>query len=243
MVVVAIIGVLMAILLPSLNKAREQGRRTVCLGNLRTVGTAIRMYAQENGGVIPFGPKAPPMISAADFYPCTGSPTSLLSLMNGQPVGLGLLLAGHLSQQPKVLFCPSRDQPADAQAELAKVGTTQAQGSYYYRHGSNPNNSPSAPVPTNHLQLEKLGGNRLGQPVRALALDTQFVCPPTLASFGVLPATHHQTKACGIVFADGHAVMQPNTGGRFTVDLSDYNALLNAFDRILTALERADDTP
>jgi prepilin-type processing-associated H-X9-DG protein len=75
-----------------------------------------------------------------------------------------------------------------------------------------------------------------------LVVDTQFTCPPTLASFGVTPATHHQRKNANVLYADGHASTQANTGGRFTVDLSDYNALMNAFDRILTVLERADET-
>jgi len=34
LVVIAIIAVLMAILMPTLNRAREPGRRAVCLGNL-----------------------------------------------------------------------------------------------------------------------------------------------------------------------------------------------------------------
>ena len=242
LVVVAIIAMLVVILLPSLAAARERSRVALCLVNLRSVGTAIRTYALENGGAIPFGPVAPPMISAGDLYPCTGSPTSLISLWNGKPVGLGLLLANHLAQQPKVLFCPSSDQPTDAAANLAKVGTLQSQCSYYYRHGSNPNNSVSAPVPTNHLQLEYLGNNRNDTEIRALVTDTQFVCLPQLASFGVTPATHHQKKNSNVLYADGHAATQANTADRFTVDLSDYNGLMNAFDRIMKVFEQADDT-
>jgi prepilin-type N-terminal cleavage/methylation domain-containing protein/prepilin-type processing-associated H-X9-DG protein len=242
LVVMAIVALLVAILLPSLAAARERGRLAVCLANLRGVGTGIRGYAVENGGAIPFGPKSPLMFTPANFYPCTGSPTSLLSLLDGKPVGLGLLLESHLSQQPKVLFCPSADQPEDATGQLAKVGTSQAQCSYYYRHGSNPNSSSSAPVPTNHLQVEYLGTNRNGVEIRALVMDTQFVCPPSLASFGVKPATHHEALNSNVLYADGHAAMQANTGGRFTVDLSNYNALMNAFDLILKALEKADET-
>ncbi len=35
LVVIAIIAVLMAILFPALNRAREQGKRTMCMGNLK----------------------------------------------------------------------------------------------------------------------------------------------------------------------------------------------------------------
>src|SRR5262245_22755901 len=134
LVVIAIIGILAGLLLPALASARASSRRAACLSNLRQVGIAIHAYASENEGQIPYGPKAPPFVSPASFYPSTGSPTSLLSLQGGAAVGLGLLLPEHLARAPKVLFCPGSDQPVDAGGELAKVGVTQAQGSYYYRH-------------------------------------------------------------------------------------------------------------
>ncbi len=48
LVVIAIIALLMAILIPSLNRAREQGKRAVCLNNLRELTLAWIMYADEN---------------------------------------------------------------------------------------------------------------------------------------------------------------------------------------------------
>ncbi len=52
LVVVAIIAVLMAVMLPSLSRAREQAKTTACLSNQRQIGTAITMYASEFNGVI-----------------------------------------------------------------------------------------------------------------------------------------------------------------------------------------------
>ncbi len=40
LVVIAIIAVLMAILMPSLNRAREQGKRASCLSNLKQLQMA-----------------------------------------------------------------------------------------------------------------------------------------------------------------------------------------------------------
>jgi len=53
LVVVAIIALLISILLPSLNRAREQTRGAVCKGNLRSIGQAFLMYAQEWKGCWP----------------------------------------------------------------------------------------------------------------------------------------------------------------------------------------------
>ena len=58
LVVIAIIAVLMAILFPALNRAREQGRRAVCLSNLKQLALAWNMYADENDDKIVNGEAA-----------------------------------------------------------------------------------------------------------------------------------------------------------------------------------------
>ena len=50
LVVIAIIAILMAILMPALNRVREQGKRMVCLGNLKSMGLVWIMYADDNEG-------------------------------------------------------------------------------------------------------------------------------------------------------------------------------------------------
>jgi prepilin-type N-terminal cleavage/methylation domain-containing protein/prepilin-type processing-associated H-X9-DG protein len=245
LVVIAIVAILASLLLPALGSAREAGWRTACLSSLRQMGLAIHSYASDSDGRIPYGPKAPPFISPADFYPSTGAPTSLISLQSGAPVGLGLLLPQYLAHQPKVLFCPGSDQPLDADTELARVGIHQAQCSYYYRHGGNTQlfDSPTNTTAPGHLLLDNLGKNRSGAPVRALAIDTMFLCPPNLAAYNVKPRTHHRQRSAGILFADGHTVARSNGDGRFTVDLQDYAEIRGAFDKILTVLEHADAEP
>ncbi len=48
LVVIAIIAILMAVLMPAINRAREQGRRAVCLNHLRSLTLCWGMYADEN---------------------------------------------------------------------------------------------------------------------------------------------------------------------------------------------------
>ncbi len=53
LVVIAIIALVLAIMLPSLAKAREAGRSSACLSNLRQCFLIIRQYADENRGWSP----------------------------------------------------------------------------------------------------------------------------------------------------------------------------------------------
>ena len=77
-------------------------------------------------------------------------------------------------------------------------------------------------------------------PTRALVIDTQFLCSPGLATFGITPSTHHHQRAADILFSDGHTVSRPNRDDRFTVDLRNSAEVRSAFDKILTVLEQAD---
>jgi len=54
LVVVAIIALLIAILLPALGRARDQGKDTVCRSNLHQFGLATFQYADDNSDRLPY---------------------------------------------------------------------------------------------------------------------------------------------------------------------------------------------
>jgi prepilin-type N-terminal cleavage/methylation domain-containing protein/prepilin-type processing-associated H-X9-DG protein len=65
LVVIAIIGVLVSLLLPAVQAARESGRRTKCLNHLRQLGLAIHQYADVQGVFPSSGIYSPTNTSAA----------------------------------------------------------------------------------------------------------------------------------------------------------------------------------
>jgi len=50
LVVISIIAILLAVLMPALNKARELAKRVICLNNLKTLTTSVITYASANDG-------------------------------------------------------------------------------------------------------------------------------------------------------------------------------------------------
>ena len=53
LVVIAIIAILAGMLLPALSKAKERGRRTVCINNIKTFTLATLMYADDHDRHLP----------------------------------------------------------------------------------------------------------------------------------------------------------------------------------------------
>lgn len=59
LVVIGIIAVLISVLLPALNKARQQAQITACMANMKQLATAWVMYANDNRGTLAFAECSP----------------------------------------------------------------------------------------------------------------------------------------------------------------------------------------
>ena len=67
LVVIAIIAILASMLLPTLARAKEKGRRVSCVSNVKQIAMAMMMYVDDHNGHYP--PRMPDPTSAAAF-PC-----------------------------------------------------------------------------------------------------------------------------------------------------------------------------
>jgi prepilin-type N-terminal cleavage/methylation domain-containing protein len=114
LVVISVISLLLAIMLPCLHFAREQGRRIRCMANLRDIGHQIYLYSQN------FDDKLIPgdwviswhvWAAAVEFPP--GIPRPEVSDYHYQRVNLGHLLRDIDLPTSKnhVFFCPSAHAP------------------------------------------------------------------------------------------------------------------------------------
>jgi prepilin-type N-terminal cleavage/methylation domain-containing protein len=92
--VVAIIGILAALLVPALSQAKEKGRRTACLNNLRQINFAIHLYADDFSDALPVLPAPNPYPNGVGAY--------YKQLVKGY-----LGLTGPASPDEKVFVCPS----------------------------------------------------------------------------------------------------------------------------------------
>ena len=99
LVVVAIIAVLAAMLLPALQNAKEQGKRAVCLSNMRQIHLTLMTYADDNNGFFP--PVETPAASVVFRTALMGAAEDSLS----NPTSW----LGRTFRNQRILLCPGMD--------------------------------------------------------------------------------------------------------------------------------------
>ena len=94
LVVIAIIAILAGLLLPSLSKAKSRAKRTQCVSNLREVGVAMRLWADEHEGRYPW---------RVDQTEGGGLP----NFTDNAKAHVQFGLASNELATPRILLCPS----------------------------------------------------------------------------------------------------------------------------------------
>ncbi len=227
LVVVAIIALLVSILLPSLGRAKDLTRETICLTRLGGQMRAIYIYAADNDDSIPTGPENP----LSSTFPYPGMPDDPCREFATNRLWIGMLRAydgsGALIEREmtsaEAFFCPG-DNSSDPDEELPKLrsqGGEDAYGSYLYRQLDQVESST----------LGNMGNNDDGFPVRAILMDLNSEMP------GQPVRRNHSGRRVNIGFVDAHAAGFDNSGNAFTLRAED---AANPFSRIDEILKYAD---
>jgi len=114
LVVIGIIALLISILLPSLNAARRQAERVACSANLRSIGQAYHLYANEWKGQYP-----PVQVWHWPNGHWGNPPYGPVGAPDGPAIVYSM---GHLPD-PRILYCPGGEENAgNHTASTANVG-------------------------------------------------------------------------------------------------------------------------
>ena len=111
LVVIAIIAILAALLLPSLRRAKDMARQTLCAGNLKQIGIAFISYANDWEG---WGPVGDDVASSTDYMKQLGDylgykPESVSQNFNDIPKN-NWSSKNYAPYLIDVLRCPSRGE-------------------------------------------------------------------------------------------------------------------------------------
>lgn len=199
LVVISIIGMLAALLLPAVQQARESGRRTVCVSNMRNAGLALDQYEktkgeypgynniqaidQENGRAYVTGWAFPilPWLERSDLVETYGPRGTYLEFASGSST---VYLPPPIQRIP-VLLCPS-DLSAEDQVPNSNAATSFALNTGMMDDFGNASDVIPADWEANgvfHSAVPYLQSVFTNQPAQIDPLDTSPTPPTIKATF------------------------------------------------------------
>ena len=204
LVVIAIIAILAAMLLPALGKAREKGRQAVCKSNLKQMGVAFSMYANDYDG---WYPRSMIVISGAYYKRWTS-----------------LLGKNYLNGNYSVFNCPSQTRKLDPiynnnEMTMSHYGYNfKALCPFYSKLylGSNAKKPFNYPHASQVLTVADSGSSHPHYSILVNKSGYQYKMAGSTAGAALFPISDIHDKGCNALFLDGrvewHQAMELDTG-------------------------------
>jgi prepilin-type N-terminal cleavage/methylation domain-containing protein/prepilin-type processing-associated H-X9-DG protein len=253
LVVIGIIALLISILLPSLNRARETANRVKCGSNLRQVGQAILLYANENKGNYPrtvFDPARPLEIKNDVTNGTLARDPFVTAPINYNDVGQAIFLLIRTQDiTPEVFVCPSSNAEKDnygGASGIPGTGATAQNKTSFSSWIKNLSYSYANPYPDNNGVTRGYKLNTTNGAEFAVAADfnpgvngTYDVKAPlnetdSQKNMQKANSPNHQGAGQNVLFGDGHVdfVQNPFCGTQrdciFTTSVVDANGNMTA---------------
>lgn len=206
LIVIGIIAALAALLLPAVGRAREMGKRAVCLSNIRQLTTAWLSYSNDHRGrLVPAILVSPGQTSASDWF--GGGPVAPLARQQAWQQDPSTFMQNGLLwpylRNPQVYICPD-----DTNGYYFDPSTGQFK--------ANPNGFGGSYGINQRLRIPGFG-YRLLSDIRHPSSVFDFIeggdspSPTYPRDLNVAPPGRYHTRqayleGCTISFADGHAI-------------------------------------
>ena len=220
LVVIAIIAILMGILMPALNRVREQGKRTTCLSNLKNLTLAWIMYADSNDDKLVNGDSGEYRTNRPAMYTDRTRPFNQ-SHYNEKPwCEVDTMNAGMTEQQKKQAIMDGALWPYTTTLKLYKCPTVERKVLQAYGHISPPVRTYSIADSMNCVDWPDMGAKMFKKrseikdaTFRILFLDDGGTNPSALGGWTVYtnqwkwwdpPPVRHGDGST-FSFADGHS--------------------------------------
>ena len=207
LVVVAIIAVLVSILLPSLNRARELAKSASCKMNLRQIGLSIVQYSNEYNSYVPWG------VRHFSWHLNAGSDYVMWDRWN-EWTGKGRLYSLNYIREPHTFYCPGTQSMVNQNDDFGFVwewekreddggGALQIRSNYYERgyfdfRLDNPEGSPF----TKCVGESGAGTQSIDSDLMPYAIMICYYTPSNYELFSQ-SAAHSTLEGQPVLFSDG----------------------------------------
>jgi prepilin-type N-terminal cleavage/methylation domain-containing protein len=190
LVVISVIAVLMGVLMPALTRAREMGRRAVCLSHTKNLITAVHAYADDYEGNIPSSVEE--HNAAWNFFGWVNFTTPPQWILLGRLYGTGVV------KDNEIFYCPAQKNEL-----LRKHRRNEEEGAWTWE---TPNGNEARPISYHYGLMAQI---RLAPELETRSLKLAAIKNEALVSDAFMPFgegsvwAHPQGLTTG--FAAGHA--------------------------------------